>query len=253
MLNYCLLGVEGSHDQAAVARMLKLSNFSTFNGDSKKLDPFWEKLIPKYPKHGDLYKRLDMPTILTSSTHSIAIYSGEGSNLTKNLVAIATNYDQYMNKIQAFGLIVDADHNNPEKVAQKKANELRSKFPMVPDKPGTISNGVPRTGIYVLPNNKREGVLDSILVESASIAYPDHNAAAKDFINTLDRVHTEHFRPFDRDKAHIASIVSILRPGSSNTSSIAQDEWIGQKTISAIDDLAKLHTFLKDLLGLDNE
>jgi hypothetical protein len=77
---YCLLATEGPHDQAAISRLLQLAGFEKFNGIAKDLDPFWEGFIPKFPKNGKLYARMDMPSILTSQTHSVAIYCGEGSH-----------------------------------------------------------------------------------------------------------------------------------------------------------------------------
>lgn len=53
------------------------------------------------------------------------------------------------------------------------------------------------------------------------------------------------------DQALIACIVSVLKPGMSNTSSIAQDKWICDQTIDAIGGIRVLCEFLKDLLGLN--
>jgi hypothetical protein len=251
-LNYCLLAVEGVHDQAAITKILQLSGFNKFDGEKKQLDPFWAGFIPIYPnKSGRLYMRLDMPSILTSTTHSVAIYAGEGSNLIKNIVARVGNYPQYAEDIQAFGLIVDADRKSPTSVAAEKAKGLKIVFPTLSDKPGVITTGPPRTGIYILPDNKTPGVLDSILTECASLVYPDHKKAAETFISSLENTHTQHFRPFDNEKALIASIVSILRPGMANTPSIAGDEWINDQTISAIEGIKLLHTFIKNLLNLE--
>jgi hypothetical protein len=245
---YCLLAVEGQHDQAAITKILEVSEFKKFNGDAKQLDRFWEGFIPKYPKAGNLYKRMDMPSILTSPTHSVAIYAGEGSNLVENIATILDNYQQYAKDIQAFGLFVDADNKQPQKIAEKHAKELCKVLPTIPQEPGIISAGIPRTGIYVLPDNKRSGVLDSILTQCASIIYPDHKKAAETFIESLNHTHKLH--AFSREKALVACIVSILRPGMANTPSIAQDQWISKKTIDVVDEIIRLNKFIKDLLDL---
>jgi hypothetical protein len=269
---YYLLAVEGPHDQAAVAKILEVSGFKKFNGKYEELDRFWDNMVPTYPKVGTLsrkhnstlpnersgllYARMDMPLILTTETHSVAIYAGEGNNLVTNIVATTYLYPQYAEEIQAFGLIVDADDKEPRQVAEekvkgsKKVSGLKSVFPTISSEPGTITAGPPRTGIYVLPNNKESGVLDSILTDCASVVYPNHKKAAENFLNSLDKALTEHFRPFSKEKALIASIVSILKPGMSNTSSIAQDKWISKQTIGAINDIGLLYEFLKDLLSL---
>jgi hypothetical protein len=93
-------------------------------------------MVPTYPKlgtlskkrnstlseerSGQLYARMDMPLILTSETHSVAIYAGEGSNLVTNIVTTAYLHPQYAEKIQAFGLIVNADEKQPKEVADEQ-------------------------------------------------------------------------------------------------------------------------------------
>ena len=244
---YCLLATEGPHDQAAISKLLQLAGFKNFDGTAKKLDPFWEGFIPKFPKNGKLYVRMDMPSILTSQTHSVAIYCGEGSNLIPNLEAIAMNHRRYVQDIHSFGLIVDADEYLPDVVAKKKATALRTIFPTISEIPGVIAGENPKTGIYILPDNKRKGVLDSVLVDCASFVYPDHKNGAMRFINDLDDKYTKHLNLGAKDKATVACIVSILRPGVANTSSIAQDKWISEQTLSNTD-IVLFDQFLKDLL-----
>lgn len=248
-MKYSLLATEGPHDQAAITRLLELSGLEKYKGSAKDLDPFWEGFIPHYPKGGNLYTRMDMPTILTSRTHSIAVYWGEGSKLVSNLNAIMTNHSKYAREVHAFGLVVDADENQPHKVAEKKAKDLRNHFPSLSGKPGEVVQGLPRTGIYVLPDNKRLGVLDSILVECASVVYPDHKKGALQFLNDLDRTHTQHLNAASRDKAIVACIVSVLLPGATNTASIIKNEWISEKTTTN-NEVTLLNQFLKDLLEL---
>jgi hypothetical protein len=244
---YGLLATEGPHDQAAISKLLQLSGFKNFTGTAKDLDPFWEGFIPNYPNKGNLYTRMNMPSILTSQTHSVAIYCGEGSNLIPNLEAIATNHRRYVQGIHSFGLIVDADERSPKAVAKKKATALRGIFPTISEIPGEIAGENPKTGIYILPDNKRKGVLDSVLVDCASLVYPEHKNGAIRFINELDDEHTKHLNSGAKDKATVACIVSILRPGVANTSSIAQDKWISEQTLSN-NDIILFDQFLKDLL-----
>lgn len=84
-----LIAVEGNHDQAFLQRILqKLLAFKKFDGDRKKLEEkLWKKFIPKYPQviskypKGQLYGRLDMPSILYNDSLSVAIYAAEGKVL----------------------------------------------------------------------------------------------------------------------------------------------------------------------------
>lgn len=249
-IKYCILGVEGPHDQAFVGKLLSKSGLQRYDGDRKKIDPFWEKFIPTYPRKGKLYDRLDMPTIFFSQTHSIAIYQGEGDNLCTNLKDKMGEHDPYVKEINAFGLVIDAETKEPNKVAEKHVAAMRELFPTMLDKPGIITDEKPRTGIFVLPDNKRYGALDVVLVNCASVIYPDQREGATHFIDNLDSRYKEHWRPYGREKAIVASIVSVLKPGAANTASIAQDEWICAETIDTVADVKLLNRFLKDLLQL---
>jgi len=255
-IKYVLLATEGPHDQAAVGKFLKLCGLKDFKeefrGESKFLDPFWTGFVPTYPKRGKLYERMDMPSIFTSSTHSVAVYQGGGSDLTKNLIAIITAYPQYAQSIYAFGLIVDADAKQPSLIAKRYAQDLRQLLPSIADAPGVITTGTPQTGIYVLPNNKELGVLDTVLVNCSSVVYPEHKVGAELFLKGLSNSNMSHWKPFDRQKAVVASIVSVLKPGMANTPSIAQDNWISEQTVNNIAEVAMLKQFIEDLLELSS-
>lgn len=253
-VKYCILGVEGPHDQALTGRLLKQHGMEGFKGQSDSLEPFWQKFIPTYRKDR-LYVRLDMPSIFSSSTHSVAIYQGNGSDLIKNLKAKIGEHDPYMRDIHAFGLILDADDVDqltPQQKAVTSAKELQELYPDLVGEPGIVVASKPRTGIYVLPDNKRRGTLDSILIDCAAIIYPDHKAGAIQYLDNLAAAHKSHWKPFDfcREKAIVATIVSVLKPGAANTPSIAQNDWICDKTLSAVAEVALFAKFLKDLLEL---
>ena len=249
-LKYCILGVEGPHDQAFISKLLKQQRLEEFNGRRDSVDPFWEKFIPTYPKNGKLYDRLDMPSIFFSPTHSVVVYQGEGSNLCKNLKGRIREHDPYVKDIHAFGLVLDADTVSPQQKATKYTNELRELYPGLVSEPGKIVAGEPRTGIYVLPDNKRPGTLDNILVDCATVMYPDHKVSAIQFLDSLNSAHKSHWGPFDHEKSMVSTIVSVLKPGAANTSSIRQDDWICDKTVNGVAEVALLGEFLKDLLDL---
>lgn len=179
MTKYAILGVEGPHDQAFVGKVLQeYWGFSKFDGKKTNLDPFWHRFIPTYPKHGNLYKRLDMPAILSKEPLSVAIYVGEGSNLGNNLDLILENNPPYQNEIFAFGLIVDSDTTEP---SEDKA----------------------------------------------------------------------HWKRFDLLKAHVATVVSVLKPGKTNTVSIADNNWITYDTLTNLNQTNRIILFLQELLDLE--
>jgi len=118
-MRYSILATEGPHDQAFLAKLLKVIGFKAIEDDYNSLDPFWKGFVPKYPPaSGRLYTRMNMPSILASQTDSVAIYWGEGSNLVDNVIALAASNSDYSDTIHAFVLVLDADDEQPFSVAK---------------------------------------------------------------------------------------------------------------------------------------
>jgi hypothetical protein len=249
-----LIGVEGSHDQAFLAKILcKLFDFSKCEHE-KDLDTLWRKFIPVYPpKTGRIHLRLDMPSILYTDTLSVAIYVGEGSNLSRNLKDKLSDID--LESLSAFAIVADADKQKPAEVANKYHDELKEYFPDFPleiSETGAVTEAIPKLGIYILPNNSDQGVLETLLCACGEVAYPLYMERAKSYISQFSDQEFKQigWKPFDKEKATIATIVSILKPGKTNTVSISDNAWISTQTEQQIPSLQNLTIFLKKLLSI---
>jgi len=197
-----------------------------------------------------------MPSIQFNDNLSVAIYVGEGSNIPENLDDTFSIYPEYQTDITAFGIIADADKKTPEKVVAEYRQRLLNYFPNFPDRPGVVDKNIPRTGIYVLPNNNSEGVLDTLLCECGEIAYREYMKRAKLYLDNFSDEEKKSkplkWKPFDDKKALIATIVSVLKPGKTNTTSIVDNDWISEQTIKEVASLKQLQTFLINLLELND-
>ena len=245
-----LIGVEGNHDQAFLEKIfLKLLGFAKWD-EKSELDPLWRsKFIPIYPtKTGRYYTRLDMPSILHKEDLSIAIYAGEGSNLLPNLILKLSNLDT--ESFSGFAIIADADKKTPAEISKIYHDGLKEYFPNFPTVAGNVIKGLPNLGIYILPNNSDQGVLDTLLCECGEIAYPDHMQRAKTYINQFSAQENKHWKPFDQEKATVAAVTSILKPGKTNTVSISDDKWISLNTAQQIPAIQYLLDFLRDLIDI---
>jgi hypothetical protein len=250
---YVLIGVEGSHDQAFLSKVLCESlGFSKCEKDSD-LEPLWRKFVPVYPpKSGRLHVRLDMPSVLNTDKISVAIYAGEGSNLISNLTTKLSDIDR--NSLFAFAIVADADKAMPTQIAEKYHEgfqEYFSSFPAEVDEYGSVAEGSPRVGLFIFPNNVDQGVLDTLLCACGEVAYPSYMQRAKAYIEQFSDEETKHWKPFDREKANIAAVASILKPGKTNTVSITDNAWISAETIQQVPDLQKLERFLRKLLDIE--
>ncbi len=246
---YALIGVEGNHDQVFISKILcKLLDFSKWD-EKSDLDRFWRKFIPNYPpRSGKLYVRLDMPSILHNDELSIAIYAGEGSNLITNFQDKLSDID--ISQLSAFGIVADADKSLPEQVVSEYFKGFKEYFPEFPKQGGLVVGSCPKLGVYVLPNNLDSGVVDSLLCECGHIAYPEFMKRANTYIDVFTESEIKHWKPFDKEKATIASVVSILKPGKTNTVSISDNEWISREVEQQLPKIKALTKFLKDLLGI---
>jgi hypothetical protein len=254
---YVLIGVEGNHDQAFVSKILcKLLGFSEFKEDESNLDSFWRKFIPTYPKRGNLYKRLDMPTILYTETLSIALYAGEGSNLITNLNDKLSDIDY--STFLAFAIVADADDDTPNKVAEKYHHGLKKYFPNFPitvNATGNIIGGSPKLGIYILPDNSQQGVLDTLISDCGDLVYPEYMQRAREYVDKFSKEERKKkplkWKPFDQEKAIIATVVSVLKPGKTNQTSISDNSWISPETEAQIPAIQNLTKFFRNLLNLE--
>ena len=248
-----LIGVEGPHDQAFIAKVLK--TLFGFNECKKQeqLDNLWRKFIPKYPLNsGQLYQRLDMPSVLFKAHLSIAVYAGGGSNLSINLHDKLSDID-CQSSLKGFGIVVDSDNTTPYHVAQKYHNELKDLFPGFPsttDSVGVVISGEPRLGIFILPDNSTSGVLDTILRKCGEVAYSDLMGHAKEYISKFNDKEVG-WKNFDRDKATVAAVASILKPGGTNTATLSNNNWVSQATYNQIEEIRAFCTFLENLLDLN--
>jgi hypothetical protein len=265
-MKYAIIGVEGPHDQAFTGKVLKLLGFKDFREEWNKLDKltrldmskeleskfdkFWHKFIPRYPKQGDLYKRLDMPSILFNDTVFVVIYVGEGSNLVTNLDDILSNNSEYQTNLSAFGIVADCDNSNPAQIVVKYTNCFGNYFPEFPNQAGVVNSNSPRTGIYVLPDNVSPGVLDTLLCSCGEIAYPAYMERARSYLDEFSEQDRKSlkWKNFDREKALVATVVSVLKPGKTNTTSIADNNWVSKETQQQVPTLANFIEFLRQLL-----
>lgn len=258
MVDHALIGVEGNHDQALIGRVLKkFLGFKLYDGSKEDLDQFWEKLIPRPTPKGKtkLYDRLNLPSIFSNDTLSVAIYMGEGNNLLSNLDDVLSNEDDYQDSLSSFVVIVDADNNPIDEVVKPYVDRFRLYFPNFPDKAGEINHSdSTSTGIYVLPNNTSQGTLDQLLCQCGEVAYSEFMSRGKVYLETFtaDERKKLKWKPFTYEKALIATIVSVLKPGMTNTASISQNDWISEQTRERVDDLKQLVEFIVNVLKINN-
>jgi len=249
MVKHSFIFTEGPHDQAVVSKMLICSGLNEIK-KRQDVPAFWEKLMPTgYPKSGRLHFRLPIPSFLMGEDQSVLVYAGEGnSSLASYIHDLVSKNPEFQEEIHGVGIIVDADHKKPTDVGKpfcKLLLELYKRDGSL--EIGQVSGGKPNLGVYVLPDNNSEGVLDTLLVECGNLAYSEHAQNAAKFLSSCSDEHKAHWGTFDKDKALVATITSILRPGMANTSSLKNDDWITPARCNELNKLENFRIFLEQL------
>jgi hypothetical protein len=252
------IAVEGPHDTEFIARILKRAGF---NHIKLKVDvcPEFKGLTDlRFPVADDLTKRIPVPYFYETASHAIAIHSSEGeSKLAKNTIE---SLDTIGVQVSAVGFVMDDDdapYPPARLIELKKQIREQSKPPQFTlptslGSPGIVA-GPPKTGVYILPDNQNAGSLEDILLECAGLNYLYPTISASRYLASLDRSNLSAAeqktltRGSNPKKAHLASLVSVLRPGKSMQVSIHDNRWLDGDAINA-PSVAAFRSFLRDLL-----
>ncbi len=262
-MKYGYIAVEGPHDLAFVGRLLELHALDRVKMLGH-LDPFWHALVPRsFPHSDDLLKRVPVPTFFASATHSVAVHVVDGDSGFPNTLkdSLDSLYAEDAPTLTGIGVMLDADSKKParERFEQLKSALTKTAFPLpitLPDSPGEIWPGPPRTGIFVLPDNAHEGTLEDLLAECARAVYPTLEASARAYLDSagaaeeLTKDDRKDFaKPAGRNKALVACIAAFLRPGKAIQVSLQDNRWL-EPPLSRFPRVVAVHDFLASLLEL---
>ena len=249
------LVVEGPHDVELACRLLTASADFTRVREYTALEDSFQKLVPTaFPHRGDLLKRVPVPVFLQGESHGIAVQCAEGdSNLASCM--LGTLDVLAPSSFHAIGALLDADTSaSPLERHERLVSEMREVDLKWPSAPGSIHDGAPSTGVYVLPDNVTSGTLEDLLIECGDLVYPNQMKAAREFLEAaLPHCPKKDFKPLHkgvgRKKALVGAVATLLRPGKAIQMSIQDNEWLGAEA-RKIDRVSRLRTFLARLFGL---
>jgi len=239
---YAFFAVEGDSDQIVVRQVLRIfMGMNLWNGKRETLSNIWLResdVVPTYSPttSGDVYKRASIPSLLYNDSISILLFEGGGSNLIKHVKATLDATGLH-NELAAFAVFVDADNEDLRTKVKRYRDGFVGYFPDFPDSPGKIAIGDPgpSAGIFVFPNNRDAGVVEDLVLECGGIVYPSIVDHATSYVNNFE-VNLKgsiEWEPFGRQKAIIASVASLLKPGKSNLVTLKDNDWISESTMNS--------------------
>lgn len=262
-MKYGYVAVEGPHDLAFVGRLLKLHDLDRVKS-LPDLDPFWHVLVPRvFPHQDDLLKRVPVPTFFANATHTVAVHAVEGDGGFEHTLqdSLDTLYAKPGPQLTGIGVLLDADSRIPavDRFKRLKASLDATPFPTpirLPAAPGEVSPAPPHAGVFVLPDNARQGTLEELLLECARVVYPTLEAGAQAYLTmaaAAPELRADDRKAFGKDagrsKALVACIASFLRPGKATQVSLQDNRWL-EAPLARFPQVAAVHAFLASLLEL---
>ena len=258
-----LLLVEGPHDLEFCARLLKPMGFRRIQQLEilKERHPFWLPLVPeRWPQRGDLLARHPVPVFFSNPNgQSVAIINAVG--LSKLATRLGIDLAILSVQPDSIGIVLDADdagtphdrHVELVKAITARPEEETAQL-QLPKSPGTVSDGPPRCGVFVMPDNESSGTLEELLLEAGGQAYPGLQKAATAYLQGIDGVAgltsedlIEFGKPAGRKKAVVAAMASILKPGKAIQVSIQDNRWLDADALR-LPRIAGVTRFIQELL-----
>lgn len=257
------LAVEGPQDSEFIAKLLKKLGFKKVAMLHELEGIFCQRLLNRnYPVDGDLYARMPTPMYMRRNNDWVAIRSA-GGDTPKLLTALTTALQTLRpqpSAIDAIGVIRDADDKSAKECFSgfikdfQAIKDIEGFNIQLPSSPGVIAEGSPRFGTYIFPDNSTSGALETLLEECGGVVYPDLMQGARSYVAGVDvkKLDGKDLQLFNkqhgRQKATVACVADILKPGMSIQVSIDQNRWICEMT-EGLPRIAKLSAFLSDLVG----
>lgn len=251
------LAVEGQHDAAFIGRLLKEGGF-TLVRHKQDLDPAYTRLVPTgFPHEDDLLKRVPVPFFYQKPDHAVALHPAGGESELAACAVIAV--PQVARAVDAIGFVLDADDKrSPVERLTKLATRISEKSPApgfsLPAAPGRVHPGLPRCGVFVMPDNVNCGTLEDLLIEGAGVHYGDLLAQASSYVQSVDRAQltgedmAEIEAPAGCKKAQVGVVSAVLKPGKAIQTSIADNRWLEGRAAEQRR-IAAFRAFLRDLLS----
>lgn len=264
------LVVEGPYDLAFFLAILKRLWGAEEVKKLTELPQALRGLIPKtFPanKSGDFSLGVGVPTFCRIAPRPESAERAETWVVVHVAVgdgALPSRLEQTLNEVDrdtfdAIGLVLDADSSKtpPERfdALAKALKKRKLKYPSGLDK---VEPGTPRIGVFVLPDNSSQGTLENLLIACGERSYPDLMSGARQYVEGM-KPHVQKLSKNEQEelltkaagtnKATIASVATLIKPGRALQNSIRDNAWISPDTL-ALPALQPTLTFLRDLLGL---
>ena len=149
--------------------------------------------------------------------------------------------------VKSIGLIRDAD-KSAENAFKSITGVLKKRYLSIPNSPGTFSKqtskkGKPRIGIFIMPNGKDQGALESLCLSTVAEDNPEMIKCIDSFMKCNKDLDTGYEKPKNKDKARCRAFLSLMEEDTLSLGLAAQKNYWNWKSTK----LEPLIKFLEEL------
>ncbi len=265
--------VEGPHDAEFLARLLKLRGFEQRKTVSA-IPELYRKLIPKdYPAKDENGREVPLtdphpvPRFYQNADRWLFILIGGGSKSAQTLAKALRTSRIAGFSVDAIGVVLDQDlEATPEEARDKFIAEFAKEqdLPFRVDfniSPGTLVQGSPRLGLFILPDNHQTGALEDLLLECGEVQYQALKNKALAFRDdalanagltgpdlavygaTGGQKHISK-----QKKAWVSAMGAVLMPSAAIQNSIRENRWLEGDALR-LPKVQELQRFIDDLMA----
>lgn len=239
--------VEGPHDAEFMGRLLRERGFAPRIKLSAIPHRFHDLFPAKYPatEETPLIERHPVPGFYQNADQWLIMLVGGGSKSSTTLAAALRSARIAEFTPDAIGVFIDQDQDaTPEEARSRFIDEFEKEedLPVMLDlniEPGTVVQGLPRVGLFVLPDNRNTGALEDLLLDCGeennkalkhkALAFRDDALANAQL--TADDLN-EYGKPggpkhiSKSKKAWVGAMGAILVPAAAIQNSIRKNRWL---------------------------
>ena len=256
MRNY-LIVVEGAHDIAVVEKLLKMNGVKEKVTSEESLPAVWKRTIPSvFPfAEGKLDRITPIPSFVMNKELSVAIKNAGNDKEIMNVLQqmLDTMLYEEKDQLDAIMLLCDADKKNADEKRREMLNNYTAKEDFILKEQNNLTfldlvvKEVP-VYTYIFPDDESKGNLENLLLETAKEAYPELLILAEEYIEQASEYKEILKKPQFSKKAKVGRIANAMKPGKANQVSIADDEWISEKTLKTCKMLQKLNAAIVEMI-----
>lgn len=244
-MTYSVLACEGAHDQAALTWLARICvGWEAASDIPADIRGVFDPQPPSGPRAGPEHGR-QRPGYLEKGGHLLIVKEFGGK---EGLLVQATAKFLSGTEATGVGIVVDANNVGVTRRVKSFRTTYEPAFRHARDvKAGTVWGDKPRLGLWVAPDNAREGKMDDALVIAASRSRKGLIKAGNVFIRSAEKEVPGKWVQ-KRNKALLGAVYQVEAPGASLASGLDRGKCWLDESITQIEPFGKLVKFI-DAIG----